>query len=69
MARWKVGDVVAHKSTGECLLVLCAKEVDDFKGTPAQRYIVRLPNYQTAELGEFELEPVKISTKIQDARD
>ena len=70
MAKWKVGDIVQHKSTGDTLMILHVKGDGSWESkTDIQYYIVRLPNYQTAELREFELEMVPVSTKICDTRD
>ena len=61
MAKWKVGDVVQHKSTGDQLLILhvrCEEEVRGNCSIP-QIYVVRLPNYQRADIEEFELQNVQ----------
>jgi len=71
MARWKAGDVVRHKGTGESLLILhvrCEEEARENSKIP-QVYVVRLPNYQRADIEEFELEIAPVSTKIRDTRD
>ena len=70
MAKWKAGDVVRHKGTGDNLLVLHVRAEEALSNSKIPViYVVRLPNYQRADMEEFELEAVPIRTKIQDTRD
>lgn len=66
MAKYKVGQIVQHISTGEHLLVLHVKEEASFNRPITPEYVCRLPNYDKAVLQEFELTGVKTSNKIED---
>jgi hypothetical protein len=59
-SKYKAGDIVQHKATGDRLLIL--RVVDGttcYSHEDPPCYTVRLPNYSTAQINEFELENVQ----------
>ena len=65
MAKYKVGQLVQHVCTGDKLLILHVKSEESYGKAIEPSYVVRLPNYQKAEISEFELEGVKTGSKIE----